>query len=642
MAGPKEPGNSGPNATVGPDSTAGSGGQNGPSDRPGARGEPDAKTARATTGRIPSLTPLKSVSGPSVTQGTGSAPFRPNVTAYWTPPVPSSGQGQSGFIRIATPVSTRPDGVVSIISPRGPSSPGDKAGGAGAVPRPVSATTEAADARAGIVSISTGSPAMYPETPPFGISKVAGIGGVVIDQANAQGVPSRANVARSARIPFRVGEYEVATRLAQGGTGSIYVCRRAKTTGPLFALKVIRQHAQQKEAVISSFRREARVGKLLRHPNALTVVDEGTYEGQPFLILPYVEGGTVSSLVADGVRAPAQNIVTILLDVLRALQHAHHLKSEQGQLLGMVHGDISPDNILVGTDGVARLTDFGSARMAESLDGEGDTFGLGKPSYMSPEQLRGEPLDMRSDIFSVGIVMWSALTGQKLFAAETYDQTVMRVMRRRIPAPSSLGAPPELDEVCLTALNRSREGRFSTADQMADALMTAAVKVDMVATRERVSHWVRRDLAESLTEVRRRVEHMFGDNVKVPGVSGVDPARPRPASTPITGVQPAATIQMRALPRGAAAALAAQMGEKLGSRAESPARTLFIPGPSPVAEAAPRLSRRQWYIIVSLSLATFFLTLMIGSWISRPGGLRRAGAMTGPATGTVEMSRNAQ
>jgi len=626
MAGPKEPGGSGPIVTVGPSSTVGSEGQSGPSDgaddRPSARSDGEAKPGRATTGRIPSLTPLKSVGAVSVGHRPANGSFRPNVTAYWTPPASGSGQGQSGFIRIATPISTRPDGVVSTVSPRGTSSPAEKTGAP--VPKP-----DATDARAGIVSISAGSPVLYPETPPFGISKMAGI---VADQ-NPQGVPARVGVARSGRIPFRVGDYEVATRLAQGGTGSIYVCRRAKTVGPLYALKVIRQHAQQKEAVISSFRREARVGKLLRHPNALTVVDEGTYEGQPFLILPYIEGGTVSSLLVDGVRAPAQNIVTVLLDVLRALQHVHDLKNEQGQPLGMVHGDISPDNVLVGTDGISRVTDFGSVRMAAGFDGEADAFGLGKPSYMSPEQLRGERLDVRSDIFAVGIVMWTALTGQNLFSGESYDQTVMRVMRRRIPAPSSLGAPPELDEVCLTALNRSREGRFASADQMADALMTAAVKADLVATRDRVSQWVRRDMGETLAEVRRRVEHMFGDNVTTPAPSA-DPARPRPATTPMSGVSPAATIQMKALPRAVAESLAAS------KRREDPARTLFIPSAPQAVANSPRLSRRQWYIIVSLSLATFFLTLMIGSWISRPSGLRRAGSAPGSGASAVQMSRN--
>lgn len=342
----------------------------------------------------------------------------------------------------------------------------------------------------------------------------------------------------------------------------------------------------------------------------------------------------MSALLADGVRAPPENIVTVLLDVLRALQHVHDLKNEQGQPLGMVHADVSPDNILVGADGIARLTDFGSARLAESGPGDADAFGLGKPSYMSPEQLRGETLDARSDIFAVGIVMWSALTGQKLFSGDSYDQTVMRVMRRKIPAPSSLGGPPQLDDVCLAALNRSREGRFSSANEMADALMTAAVKADLVATRERVALWVRRDMGETLTELRRRVEHMFGDNPKAPSVPG-DAARPRPATTPISGVPPAATIQMRAAPRGGFDAFGA-------TKADGPARTLFIPSAGVPVPAIPRLSRRQWYIIVSLSLATFFLTLMIGSLISRPSGFRRSLTARPSSGGAVQMSRNTQ
>lgn len=618
MAGHKEPGSSGPIVAVGPDSTVGSEGQTGPSDRSNTRVDSDGKSSRATTGRIPSLTPLRSAAEASLGQRSGATPFRPNVTAYWTPPVPNSGQGQSGFIRIATPVSTRPDGVVSILSPHLPSATTPREKPVAAAPRSASSSADAAEVRAGIVSISTGSPALYPETPPFGISKLPGVPGFVADQANAQGVPSRVNVAHSGRIPFRVGEYEVATRLAQGGTGSIYVCRRSKAAGALYALKVIRQHAQQKEAVVSSFRREARVGKLLRHPNALTVIDEGTYEGQPFLILPYVEGGSISSLLVDGVRAPAPNIVTVLLDVLRALQHAHDLKNEHGQPLGMVHGDISPDNVLVGTDGIARLTDFGSVRMADGLDGATDTFGLGKPPYMSPEQLRGERLDMRSDIFAVGIVMWTALTGQKLFAGESYDQTVMRVMRRRIPAPSSLGAPPELDEVCLTALNRSREGRFSTAEQMADALMTAAAKTDLVATRERVAQWVRRDMGEALTEVRRRVEHMFGDNPAPAAlVPSTQQARPRPASTPMTGIPPAATIQMNAILRAGGPGPAVGGGRAL-------AQTLFVSGEGRLERPETKLTRNQWYAVTAISVVTFFLTLIVGSWISRSMAARHA------------------
>lgn len=606
MAGPSEPGGSGPDTTT-------DGGERESSSAP-------VSSSRASTGRIPGLTPLKSVDGPTAPAkpASGPLPFRPNVTAYWTPSASASGQGgHSGFIRIATPVAARPDGVVSVISPRAPAL-SDKSDPVTA-PQPSSAVAEA---RAGVVSISAGSPAAYPETPPFGISQLAG---AVAARAGekGEGVPSRVAEVRSGRIPFRVGEYEVATRLAQGGTGSIYICRRVKRPQALFTLKVIRQHAMQKDAAVFAFQREARVGKLLHHPNAITVLDEGNYEGQPFLILPYVEGGNLSALLSGDVRADPANVVTVLLDVLRALQHAHRLTNEGGQPLNLVHGDISPDNILVGTDGTARITDFGSARLAENPGGEPEVFGLGKPSYMSPEQLRGEPLDARSDLFSVGIVMWSALTGQKLFAAESYDQTVMRVMRRKIPAPSSLGAPPQLDEVCLQALSRSPAGRFASADEMSDALMTAAVKANLVATRDQLAQWVRRDMGEALGERRRRVENMFGDKAKVAGPPvQIETIRPRQQSTPITGVSPAATIQMNAMLRGGELTFGA-------AKNAASARTLFVPA---AAKGETKLSRSQWYVVFGISLVTFFLTLVVGTWLSRAAGVRHGSPSVAPAT----------
>ncbi|HEY4186208.1 MAG TPA: serine/threonine-protein kinase [Polyangia bacterium] len=473
--------------------------------------------------------------------------------------------------------------------------------------------------RDGVVSISAtpgGARPPHVETPPFGISALPSAVGAI--PGSSSGVPSRVGEGRSARIPFRVGQYEVATRIAQGGTGSIYVCRRANGPQPqsLLTLKVIRQHALAKDAAAFSFKREARVGALFRHPNAQTVIDVGVYDEQPFLILPYVEGGNLAVLLSDDARPAPAAIVTVLLDVLRALQHAHRISDEHGQFVGLVHGDISPENILVGTDGVARLTDFGSARFtAESSGGSADAFGFGKPSYMSPEQLRGEPLDARADIFAVGVVMWTALTGQKLFAAETYDQTVIRVMRRKIPAPSTLGGPTCLDEVCLQALSRSPEGRFASAAEMADALTAATVKNDMIATRERVAQWVRRDLGEQLGERRRRIEHMFGDKVKGQGPSNADFSVPRPEAPTGSGNRmPAPTMQMNA-PRAS----------ELGAVKSASMPTMLI-SPERTEPSTTRLSRSQWYVIVTVSLATFFLTLALGTWISRMPASRRAPA----------------
>jgi serine/threonine-protein kinase len=332
--------------------------------------------------------------------------------------------------------------------------------------------------------------------------------------------------------------------------GSIYVCRRVGAGGfqRLFTLKVIRQHSSQKEMAIKSFTREARIGALLNHPNVQTLVDVGSYEEQPFLILDYVEGTSLSELMGDDRRPPTPVVVSILLDVLRGLQHVHDVVDGQGARLGLVHGDVSPQNILVGVDGVARLTDFGSARFAKDDQAVDGHVAVGKPAYMAPEQLRGEHTDTRTDLFSVGILMWTALTGQKLFAAETYDQTVMRVMRRKIPPPSEFGAPPCLDPIILKALSRAPEGRYGSADEMSRDILKAAVAENLVATPRDVEQWVRRELGDTLADRRRKIQEMFGGDGRVP--DGPDRSRSPRRGTPRTadGFErlPARTVQIGA------------------------------------------------------------------------------------------------
>jgi serine/threonine protein kinase len=330
--------------------------------------------------------------------------------------------------------------------------------------------------------------------PPVPVSDLAAVGGTESPVAS-----------------FRVGNYDVITRIAQGGMGSIYLCRRSAENGfqRLFVLKAVRQHSAQTEAAIRSFQREARIGGLLIHPNVLSVIDVGTYQDQPFLILDYVDGASLSDLLADGentVKPPPSVVVTIFLDALRGLQRAHDATGLDGKPLGLVHGDFSPHNILVGTDGSARLTDFGSARLTALAEDRAEGGSpLGKPSYMSPEQLQGETIDHRTDIFSVGVALWTALTGQKLFTDPSYEKTVMNVLRKKIPPPSSLGAPAALDQVCLRALSRTPGGRYSSAEEMAQDLLQAAGGAHLVANPHQVGRWVQQSVGDVLAERRRRV-----------------------------------------------------------------------------------------------------------------------------------------
>jgi eukaryotic-like serine/threonine-protein kinase len=315
----------------------------------------------------------------------------------------------------------------------------------------------------------------------------------------------------SAERGFRLGPYEVAQKIGEGGMGAVYVGRRTGAVGfrRTFAIKVVRQDTGQEQAAERSFVREVQIGSLLDHPNTQSVYDVGTYKNQPYLVLHFVEGINLEE-ASYGRPMPPDILVTILLDVLRGLNGAHDLMDEDRRWLGLVHADVSPPNVLVGVDGVARLTDFGSARFtALGESGRADPTNLGKPAFMSPEQLLSEPLDRRSDLFAVGIMMWTALTGQELFSADSYEQILVNVLHKEVPPPSTYGSPTCLDEICLRALDRSREGRFTSADEMATTLIKVAAANDLIAPPTAVGAFVRRQMANVDVERRKRIEAML-------------------------------------------------------------------------------------------------------------------------------------
>jgi serine/threonine protein kinase len=342
---------------------------------------------------------------------------------------------------------------------------------------------------------------------------------------------------------FRLGPYEVSSRIGQGGMGSVYAGRRTGAVGfrRQFAIKVIRQDSGQEQAAERSFIREVQIGSWLDHPNIQSVVDVGTYKNQPYLVLQYVEGTNLEEL-SFGRRVPPDILVSMLLDVLRGLQSAHELSDEQGKWLGLVHGDVSPPNILVGTDGVARLTDFGSARFtALGETGQADPTNLGKPAFMAPEQLYIERLDARTDIFAVGVMMWTALTGEPLFSADSYEQIIANVLQKEIAPPSAHGAPACLDGVCLRALSRPREDRFSSAEEMARELLKVGFANELLAPPTAVGAFVRRELSGTNDVLRRRVDAAYQDATGVPPTVAMPPLSDA-AEPPSTGANLAQTM----------------------------------------------------------------------------------------------------
>jgi serine/threonine protein kinase len=308
------------------------------------------------------------------------------------------------------------------------------------------------------------------------------------------------------------GRYEVIVRIAQGGSASVYLCRCAGATGfqRLHALKVIREHSADVDAVARLFLREAEVGRLLNHPNLRAVLDVGQYQGQPFLLLDYVEGASLADLLTPGQRCSPSLVLPIILDVLRGLQHLHDLLDEHGTPLFPAHGDVSPENILVGTEGVARLSDFGSVEFGDARAPAGDPglrpLAMRKPAYLAPELLEGAAIDARSDLFALGVVLWMALTGRPLFAGASYEETVTNVFCKRVPPPSAFGGPRWMDDLCLQALTRKPAGRFHSAAEMASALIEIGARRGLLPGEHRVGSWVRETHAGVLSARRQRLQ----------------------------------------------------------------------------------------------------------------------------------------
>lgn len=319
----------------------------------------------------------------------------------------------------------------------------------------------------------------------------------------SQALPQGAHFNPETGLPT-VGRYEVLARLKSGGMGSVYMCRLSGAAGfrRLFAMKVLHGHLADEQDTLDSFFHEARVLAGLHHPNVVGIVDVGTPQ-EPFIVLDYVEGGSLlelfrTSTPEDGLKP----IVTIILDALAGLHAAHTATDEDGHLLSVVHCDVTPHNLLVGVDGTCRVTDFGIARTGnEPIRSE---VTRGKPGYIAPERIRRQPSDHRSDIFSLGVVLYAGLTGEEPFYADSAEETMQNVLRKAVLPPSEVGCrpPPCLDWVCAKALARNPDERFQTADEMAHQLRRIAEREGLLATRSEVAAWVRKSLSPTLAARR--------------------------------------------------------------------------------------------------------------------------------------------
>ncbi|TML16887.1 MAG: Stk1 family PASTA domain-containing Ser/Thr kinase [Actinobacteria bacterium] len=269
------------------------------------------------------------------------------------------------------------------------------------------------------------------------------------------------------------GRYRIMRKLGSGGMADVYLAEDEEL-GRRVAIKILNDKYATDDQFIERFRREAKNAAGLSHPNIVSIYDRGEAEGTYYIAMEYLDGRSLKELVVARGPLPISDAISATRQVLAALRFAHRK--------GVVHRDIKPHNVMADADGRLKVTDFGIARAGVSQMTEAGSI-IGTAQYLSPEQARGAPVDQRSDLYSIGIVLYEMLSGQVPFTGESPVEIAMKHLSDTPRPPSLLrpDIPPDLDMVVLRALAKSPEDRFQTAEEMDAELGRVASGVGVTA-----------------------------------------------------------------------------------------------------------------------------------------------------------------
>ncbi|HEY8075937.1 MAG TPA: serine/threonine-protein kinase, partial [Labilithrix sp.] len=307
-----------------------------------------------------------------------------------------------------------------------------------------------------------------------------------------------------------IGRYVLYDEIAAGGMATVHFGKLLGAAGFARTVAIKRLHAQHaRDADFTTmFLDEARLAARIRHPNVVAVLDVLHQQGELFLVMDYVQGESFSRLMR-AVRpsiVPTRIALSIMTGVLNGLHAAHEATTESGEPLSIVHRDVSPQNIMVGTDGVARVLDFGVAKAANRAQTTREGTVKGKLSYMAPEQLLTEAVDRRADVYAAAVVLWEALTGERLFEGDNQGRVVRKILDEPVPTPSSRvpGFTKALDDAVMRGLERDVTKRFATAREFA----TALERCMPMATSTEIGEWVESIGGSALGERAKRVKEI--------------------------------------------------------------------------------------------------------------------------------------
>lgn len=300
-------------------------------------------------------------------------------------------------------------------------------------------------------------------------------------------------------VPHQLGRYRLAFEFAAGGMATVYLAREVGESGMnrVVALKCIHPHLAKRQAFVDMFLDEARVAARINHPNVCSVYDFGQFDGMYYIAMEYLVGETFARVVRrmfhKGQEKPAPlKVAQVIADACEGLHAAHELRGPNGKPMGVVHRDVSPSNIYVCYDGTSRIVDFGIAKAADKLYATRTGEVKGKLAYLAPEQIEQEDVDRRADVWSLGVVLWEALTGKRLFRRTTDAKTILAVVQDPVHPPSVYDEdlPDGLDEVVLKSLERDPAKRYQTAREMGRALREVFLKHRVVIGAPEVGEWM--------------------------------------------------------------------------------------------------------------------------------------------------------
>ncbi len=391
-------------------------------------------------------------------------------------------------------------------------------------------------------------------------------------------------VART-RTQDYVGDYQLFVEIAAGGMATVHLGHKQgdQHCTPV-AIKRLHPQFTHDPEFLTMFADEVRVVTHIQHPNVVATLDIVQNRRDLSLVMQYVHGDSFSKLLASAYRSgrPASPAIVraVMIDVLRGLHAAHEARDVNGMPLEIVHRDVSPQNIIVGAEGCARILDFGIAKAIGRATVTRENEVRGKVAYMAPEQLQRGQVDRRTDVYAATIVLWEALTCKRLFHSDSDARTLARVMTLEVTPPSHhrAGITPELDQAVLRGLCRDPNQRFASALDLANAIAASGP----YASRQELGLWVQSIAAEKLNERASWI----------------------------------ATMQAEARHRGGAHSSAPvssppSQGENSGVRS-APHPQLSQPPASPPVTRPPAWRKRS-----TLAAATVAVSVGIGVWLSR-------------------------